>query len=272
MMDEFEKKIKYLMLSNIRGIGPVGQHKLLKILGDDWVYFDDRIDIKSLLEARGCTRRCMELFINNRNDPVLRAEAEQIVIACDRKGIDIVTASDPVYPVRFLRIPQMPKVLYTKGSLGLNHFETSVGVIGARRCSREGKNEAIRVAKEAVKAGKAVISGMAKGIDSYAHTAAINSGGYTIAVLGNGPDICYPEEHQKLYERICETGCVISEVPPGIKPRQFMFPRRNRMIAVLSDELYVIDAGRNSGTGSTVEAATKHSRKVWYINRGTVSN
>lgn len=106
-----------------------------------------------------------------------------------------------------------------------------------------------------------MISGMAKGIDSYAHTAAVKAGGYTIAILGNGPDICYPEEHIKLYESICNTGCVLSESPPGIEPRRYMFPCRNRLIAAMSDELFIIDAGRNSGTKSTIAAAERYGKK-----------
>ena len=101
---------------------------------------------------------------------------------------------------------------------------------------------------------------MAKGIDSYAHTAALKSGGYTIAVLGNGPDICYPKEHQTLYEAIAQMGCVVSEYPPGVTPRSYMFPRRNRLIAALSDKLYIIGAGRNSGTNTTAAFCRKYQR------------
>ena len=103
---------------------------------------------------------------------------------------------------------------------------------------------------------------MAKGIDSYAHTAALKSFGYTIAVLGNGADICYPKEHERLYEMIAEKGCILSEYPPETGPREYLFPKRNRLIAALSDKLYVLEAGRNSGTNTTVEKAEEYGRKV----------
>ena len=103
---------------------------------------------------------------------------------------------------------------------------------------------------------------MAKGIDSYAHTAALKSHGYTIAVFGNGVDICYPKEHARLYEEIAEHGCIVSEYPPGTQPREYTFPKRNRLIAALSDKLYVIGAGRNSGTKSTVEYGKKYSKEI----------
>ena len=106
---------------------------------------------------------------------------------------------------------------------------------------------------------------MAKGIDSYAHTAAIKSGGYTIAVLGNGPDICYPKEHERLYEEISVSGCILSEYPPGTETREYRFPKRNRLITALSDRLYVVDAGRNSGTQSTVEKGWEYGREVYIV-------
>ena len=103
---------------------------------------------------------------------------------------------------------------------------------------------------------------MAKGIDSYAHTSALLHGGNTIAVLGNGPDICYPKEHAALMERIIETGAIVAEYPPGTKPRPYSFPMRNRLIAAMSDTLYVVDTGRNSGTISTIESALKYKKQV----------
>ena len=103
---------------------------------------------------------------------------------------------------------------------------------------------------------------MAKGVDSYAHTAALKKEGYTIAVLGSGVDICYPEEHQRLYEEIVQKGCVLSEYRLGTKPREFCFPKRNRLIAALSDTLFVIDAGHHSGTETTVTACELYGKKV----------
>ena len=96
----------------------------------------------------------------------------------------------------------------------------------------------------------------------YAHTAAIKSGGYTIAVLGNGPDICYPKEHRPLYERIAQEGCILSEYPPGREPQKYAFPNRNRVIAALSDELHVTECGKRSGTESTIKACRKWGRAV----------
>ena len=156
----------------------------------------------------------------------------------------------------------MPVLLYVMGQLNTNSYHTSVGIVGARRCSQQGKENAIFVAKEAVQKQGAVISGMAKGVEAYAHTAAIRNNGYTIAVLGCGADICYLAEHEKLYENIQMNGCILSEYPPGIKLHRYTFPLRNRLIAALSDIVYFVDTGRNSGTTTTKEYCRKHKRKI----------
>jgi DNA processing protein len=146
--------------------------------------------------------------------------------------------------------------------LRINEFTGCAAIVGARGWTAEGKGMAIDFATRAVESGSAVISGMAKGIDSYAHTAALKANGYTIAVLGNGVDICYPKEHDKLYAEIVKRGCVLSEYPPGTEPREYFFPKRNRLIAALSDKIYVVEAGRHSGTQTTVESGRKYSKTV----------
>ena len=185
-----------------------------------------------------------------------------IWIDSQKSGIEIITREDERYPVRFFGLNDMPVILYAKGTMRINNYPKSVGVVGARRCSSDGKEETIAVVDDAVNRKAAVISGMAKGIDAYAHTASLRAQGYTIAVLGNGVDICYPREHGKLYDTIADQGCILSEYPPGTIPRGYMFPRRNRLIAALSDTLYVIDAGRNSGTRYTVEFGKRYGREV----------
>ena len=107
-----------------------------------------------------------------------------------------------------------------------------------------------------------MISGMAKGIDACAGTVCVNSGSYTVAIVGNGLDICYPAEHERLMERIRETGLLLSEYPPGTEPSNYTFPQRNRLIASWSDRLIVIAACRGSGAMITANCADKYGRKV----------
>ena len=115
---------------------------------------------------------------------------------------------------------------------------------------------------QCIKEQEIVISGMAKGIDACAGTVCVNSGSYTVAIVGNGLDICYPAEHERLMERIRETGLLLSEYPPGTEPSNYTFPQRNRLIASWSDRLIVIAAGRGSGAMITANCADKYGRKV----------
>ena len=255
--------MKYLILTLMKGVGPVTQNALLDVCPDIDRWFEVEQDEDVISEASAIIgMKQIDRILGQRKNEDIRVHAEDILEKCSVSGIDIITRDDSAYPKRFCNIADMPILLYTKGELKINRFEKSVGVVGARRCSREGREAAIDIAERLVDEGTAVISGMAKGIDSYAHTAVIKKRGYTIAVLGCGVDICYPKEHARLYEEINIHGCIISEYPPGTSPRGYLFPRRNRLIAALSDEVYVIDAGRNSGANLTVGYCEKYGKKI----------
>ena len=264
-MDE-HSTLLYIMLSQMKGIGPVSQTSLLKLCGGDikQCFEMDEEDLYRLNETLPAGQRLagtkIGAFLSGRNSTEKRYEAKAVLESCKNLGISVITKEDIHYPGRFSSLPDMPCLLYVKGRLAINDCSVSAGIVGARRCTPEDKGKAILTAEQEVKKGNAIVSGMAKGIDSYAHTAALKSGGYTIAVLGNGPDICYPKEHQTLYEAIAQMGCVVSEYPPGMTPRSYMFPRRNRLIAALSDKLYIIGAGRNSGTNTTAAFCRKYQR------------
>ena len=190
-MDE-RRILMYIMLSFMPGVGPVTQNLFLEAGGDIEMLFSSG---EEELKRRFCSRvfhRGLPVILQHRNSTELRDAAESTLERCREASITVITKEMSSYPSRFSALKGMPALLYTKGELRINGYVESVGIVGARRCIQEGKNKSIEVTLEAVSAGKAVISGMAKGIDSYAHTVAIRSGGYTIAVLGSGPDICYP--------------------------------------------------------------------------------
>jgi len=268
-----EKILKYIILSEMNGIGPVSQNALLDVCGDiDRCFMIEEHVLSLADEISRIGKKRITSFVSQRNDKVLRTKAEIILEASYKLGIDVIVREDERYPKRFVNVchdngivNDLPVLIYTKGTLKINEYKDSVGIVGARRCTADGKTNAIRIAAEEVKKNAAVVSGMAKGIDSYAHTAAIKEGGYTIAVLGNSPEICYPKEHEKLYEEISQNGCILSEYPLGTEPREYLFPKRNRLIAALSDKLYVIDAGRISGTKTTVENAEKYGKKIYML-------
>ena len=263
--------LRYVWLSLLPGFGVVSQNKLVRMCksiencfledADELLYRDSLSNAKERIG-----KKRLEVFIRSREKQEEENRARSVIEECKHKHISIITVDDPEYPHRFKGLPDMPCVLYVRGNLRVNDYKRTSGVVGARRCSENGKQSAIMITNSEVKKGAAIISGMAKGIDSYAHTAALKKEGYTIAVLGNGVDICYPEEHERLYEEIVRKGCALSEYPPGTKPREYSFPKRNRLIAALSDGLFVIDVGRHSGTETTAKACELYGRTVTRIS------
>ena len=249
-------ELYYIWLESIKGLGPLSWHMLLKEFGTPYEIYMNR----NHLSPQGkITAHCLNL-IKEGSEKAME-EAKQIQENCVKQGIHIVKYEDQVFAHNIRENQEFPIMLYYKGTIK-ERWTHGAGIVGARRCSKEGKECAIRTAIQSVEDHIPVISGMAKGIDSYSHTAAINHGGYTIAVLGFGIDQCYPMEHMVLMERIAKDGLLISEYPPGTTPRQYNFPRRNRIIAGLSDVLYVIDAGAKSGTNTTIKAAQRYGKEI----------
>jgi len=267
----------YLALTSMEGIGIVTQNRLLTICGDIRNCFSmdtaeilradevSRRTVESETGTAGISKKRVEDFVRERNSDRTKETVDALLKSCEKADIQILTREDPPYPDRFRSLPEMPLLLYAKGDLRINTFKCSLGIIGARRCTPSGKDLSISLARKAVEQGICVISGMAKGIDSYAQTAGLKNNGYTIAVLANGLDICYPPEHAALMDRLAADGTVISEYPPGTRPFKYRFPMRNRLIAALSDQLFIIDAGRHSGTGTTAEYCRKYGKLVLSI-------
>lgn len=181
-----------------------------------------------------------------------------------RPGIIMIERNDGRYPQQLRMIADPPERLYCIGDVSLLEMPMAA-VIGSRKCSEYGKQTAMAVGKSLGMAGACVVSGMAKGIDSFGHLGALKHGGKTIAVLGCGVDICYPAENRKLYEQICCDGLMISEYPPGTAPMPYMFPQRNRIIAGLCRVIAVIEAGRDSGALITAGLAEDFGRDVYAV-------
>ena len=169
------------------------------------------------------------------------------------------------YPEKLKNISSSPKEIYCLGNLELLNTK-SIAIIGSRDYSNYGERAAKEFSYSLAKENICVVSGMAKGIDSFAHIAALEAKGKTIAVLGSGLDIIYPRENKKLYENIIKNdGLIISEYPLGTPPRRQNFPARNRIISGLSDGVLVIEARKNSGTNITVDFALDQGKDVFVI-------
>ncbi|MBR2927284.1 MAG: DNA-processing protein DprA [Clostridia bacterium] len=191
--------------------------------------------------------------------------ASAILDACQRQNIHILTYADPLYPSALRAIKQPPIVLYYLGTLPDLNGRLSIGMVGTRRMSAYGLRSAYKIAYELASVDAVVVSGMASGIDGVSAAAAIAAKGQTIAVLGCGIDIVYPQHHKKLRDAIAAHGAVISEYPPATKPLRHHFPTRNRIISGLSQGTLVVEAGIGSGSLITAKEAVLQGKDVFAI-------
>lgn len=182
------------------------------------------------------------------------------------EDIKEIKITEKDYPKPLKEIPNPPKVLFTKGEL--KSGELCFAVVGTRRCSSYGKQIALEIAGGLTDAGLTIVSGLAPGIDTFAHKAAVEKGKRTIAVLGTGIDekSIYPKENILLARKIVELGgCLISEYPPGTRGTNFTFPNRNRIISGLSKGVLVVEAKEKSGALITANCAILQKRKVFAV-------
>ena len=177
-----------------------------------------------------------------------------------------INMNSKYYPKRLKNIDSPPKELYCLGNLELLNYKNNIAMIGSRNCSSYGERVAKDFAYNLAKEDICIVSGLAKGIDSFSHIGALNAKGKTIAVLGSGLDNIYPKENIKLVEEIIKNnGLIISEYPLGTKPLKYHFPARNRIISGLSDSVLVVEARKNSGTNITVDFALEQGKDVFVI-------
>lgn len=183
----------------------------------------------------------------------------------DEQRFSVITIVDEHYPGVLKKIKDPPIVLYTWGNNALLQAMPAISIIGTRHPSHEAKQKMAYIMEPLLKQHFIVVSGMAQGIDSYAHQMTLDYNGHTIAVLGSGFDHIYPKHHQPLFHQIAKQGLLISEYPPHIPPRRHHFPERNRIISGLSFGTLVIEAMAKSGTLITVGQALDQGREVYAV-------
>jgi len=191
-----------------------------------------------------------------------KAKAEEEMAAAEAAGVRHVHLGEPDYPRALAAVEDAPPVLLTMGRIELLN-RPAVAIVGARNASTNGRRIAREIAAGVTADGPAVVSGMARGIDTAAHEGALEGG--TVAVLAGGPDVVYPEENQGLYEAIREGGVILAESPPGLVPQARHFPRRNRIISGLSLGVVVVEAAVRSGSLITARLANEQGREVMAV-------
>ncbi len=186
-------------------------------------------------------------------------------------GVEALSWRDPRYPTRLKEIYDYPPLLYVRGSL-LPEDEWCLAVVGTRRATAYGRQVTEELVTDLARNNITIVSGLARGIDSVAHKAALEAGGRTIAVFACGLDMVYPRENTDLAHRVMKQGAIVSEYPLGIKPRPEYFPRRNRIMSGLSLGVLVAEAGFKSGAMITAKLALEQNREVFAVPGSILSH
>ncbi len=247
----------WIGFSRVSGIGPSRFQKLIDYFGsarDAWHANPGE------LSAIGLDKRATISLVSARQKIDLDAEMRRI----ESLSISVLTWDDAAYPPLLKQISDAPFVLYIRGEL-LPRDEWAVAVVGTRSASMYGKEVARKLAGGMASAGVTIVSGLALGIDTQAHRAAVDAGGRTIAVLGCGVDIIYPPRNRQLAEKIIEQGALVSEFPVGTRPDSGNFPRRNRIISGLSLGVLMVEGAAKSGARITIDYALSQGREAFAV-------
>ncbi|NBD33752.1 MAG: DNA-protecting protein DprA [Cyanobacteria bacterium] len=203
-----------------------------------------------------------------------RLTPEQILVEHEAKNPQFWTPADTDYPRLLLETPTPPPVLYYRGKINAAEMEGTqplISIVGTRSPSDYGRKWTKKITTALVKHGYTIVSGLAAGIDAIAHQSCLDAGGRTLAVLGTGLDITYPQENRQLYQQVEQQGAILTEYPIGTKPDRGNFPARNRIVAGLSRAVIVTEAPEKSGALITARYANEFGRDV-YVLPGSLDN
>lgn len=263
-----ERKEYWHWFHTVKGISQKEKEELLKLCSDVavWYQTSEKGQTKELFGGLVLTetqKNRQQEIQHALEEHTQKEEAKKSFEQMAGKEIQMVTREETEFPLRLKHIYLSPFVLYYIGNLPKEEC-SSIGIIGARNCSIYGEEIAKEFGKCLSEAGIQIISGMARGIDSSAQKS-VESPGKAFAILGSGVDVCYPKENKELYLKLCKNGGVISEEPPGTGPLSYNFPKRNRIIAGLSDALLVVEAREKSGSLITVSYALEQGKEIYAI-------
>ncbi|MEO1278163.1 MAG: DNA-processing protein DprA [Planctomycetota bacterium] len=250
-----------LALTLVPELGPRRIRRLVSIMGGPDAALDASIAQLEGVPSIG-SRLAQTL---SRGLAKARTEVDQRLEHTLDSGVTLLPFDDPEFPPQLSGDEHAPALLYVRGSIDALALE-GVGLVGARKCTAYGIDQAGRFAGVLAQAGWSIVSGGARGIDTAAHHAALRSAGRTVAVLGCGLDHCYPADNADLFDQIVDSGgAVISELPMHCRPEAKNFPARNRIIAGLSRGVVVVEAGEKSGALITARVAGELGREVLAI-------
>ncbi|HJJ04297.1 MAG TPA: DNA-processing protein DprA [Clostridiaceae bacterium] len=258
-MLSIEEKKYWIWLSRLPKVGNKTIEKLIeKYHFPDVIY---NLSKKELMSNDRIGEKIADIILSKK----YRIDLEKYISYMNKENINIITIMDKEYPKKLKKIEDCPMYLYTKGNIELLN-KKSIAIVGSRNCTSYGKEVAQIMAKQLVSNNIIVVSGLAKGIDTFSHLGAINYYSSTIAVLGCGIDRIYPNENRRLAQNILQkNGLIISEYVMGTKPERLNFPARNRIISGISDGVLVVEATNKSGALITVDFAIEQGKDVFAI-------
>lgn len=260
-MNRGDQRLSWLRLANLDWLGRTIPCGLIKECGSPEAVFS--ASPGQLAKVKGWDTNRRERFLRQRETVAPLCSPELL----DLKGIRLVTFNDPEYPELLREIPDAPVVLFALGELEPDP-RPHLAIVGARNGSQQGYDIARQFSAELSQAGFVIVSGLALGIDTYAHRGALEAGGRTVAVLGCGVDQIYPVSNRRIRDQIIKSGALLSEFPPGMSARPWHFPVRNRLISGMCVGTLVIEATARSGSLITARLAGEQDRDIFAIPGG----
>ena len=263
-----KERTYWLAWSKVKGVGPIlldRLHQQFDNLETAW-----KADREQLLAIEGLGLLSVEKLLDSR----AKIDPEKLILEHTQTNPCFWTQSDAEYPRLLAEIPSAPAVLYYQGQVIPAENQgllPTIGIVGTRNPSDYGRKWARKISNFLALKGFTIVSGMALGVDTEAHTACLEAGGRTIAVIGTGVDIVYPPQNQKLAANLIKHGLIVSEYAAGTQPDKPHFPARNRIIAGLSRVTIVIEAPTRSGALITAHQANDYGRDV-YVLPGSIDN
>ena len=252
-----QQQLAWIRLANVYKLGTQRFNALLERFGTAQAVWDAPPEEVETVLGKAQNR----LVQDAREDDSL----DRLLAALDKCAAVAVTRDDIEYPALLREIPDAPPLLYVRGRTELNDLR-AVAIVGSRNCSAYGSRMARRLGRELGETGVTVVSGFARGIDSFAHRGAIDAGGRTVAVFGSGVDVVYPPENLALADELLASGgSIISANPPGTSPSPRVFPARNRIISGMSEGTVVVEAAQRSGAMLTADFARAQGRELFAV-------
>ena len=252
-----EETLHWLALRMVPGLGPIGTLRLLEKLRSPQAIFRSSA---SEIEAAGTTAAQARNIASGRSfDDALEQQQKLMAV-----GAQVISIHDGRYPQRLREIFDPPLLLFALGRTDLLSSH-SIAVVGTRRPTPYGIAATERLSADLARAGLTIVSGMARGIDTAAHRAALGEGGETVAVLGCGVDVLYPADNRKLYQDISQRGLLVSEFPMGAPAYPQNFPIRNRVVSGLSLGVLIVEGAQHSGSAITARLAMDQGREVFAV-------